>query len=204
MIIHVTKNNDTVTAVSTVPIDGSGEYKLMDPFLYPEKLEGYILYGNEMYFSQEKFDAVHAEKKKKEEMEQAKEILTDLTQTLVLDTVSDEIALTMAPLYPEYEIGVEYLSGKRINVDGILYRVLLDHVSQADWKPENSPSLYAKVLIPTADVTPEWEQPNSTNTYMKGDRVTHFGKTWESQIDNNAHEPGIEGVDERIWKEVVE
>ena len=43
---------------------------------------------------------------------------------------------------------------------------------------------------------PEWEQPDSTNPYMKGDKVTHGGKTWVSDIDNNVWEPGVYGWSE--------
>ena len=33
---------------------------------------------------------------------------------------------------------------------------------------------------------------------MKGDKVTHNGKTWQSEIDNNVCEPGVYG-----WAEVA-
>ena len=41
-----------------------------------------------------------------------------------------------------------------------------------------------------------WEQPESTNPYMKGDKVTHAGRTWVSTIDNNVWEPGVYGWEE--------
>lgn len=44
---------------------------------------------------------------------------------------------------------------------------------------------------------PEWEQPDSTNPYMAGDKVAHNGKTWGFAIDNNVWEPGVYG-----WSEV--
>lgn len=47
------------------------------------------------------------------------------------------------------------------------------------------------------DTIPEWEQPDSTNPYAKGDKVTHNGKTWQSTTDNNVWEPGVYG-----WEEV--
>jgi hypothetical protein len=47
----------------------------------------------------------------------------------------------------------------------------------------------AKVLIPDANVIPEWEQPDSTNPYMKGDRVMFNGEVYESAIDNNVWSP---------------
>ena len=37
--------------------------------------------------------------------------------------------------------------------------------------------------------TRTWEQPESTNPYMKGDKVTHAGRTWVSTIDNNVWPP---------------
>lgn len=40
---------------------------------------------------------------------------------------------------------------------------------------------------------PEWEQPDSTNPYMKGDHVIHNGSEWVSDIDYNVFEPGVAG-----------
>ena len=82
--------------------------------------------------------------------------------------------------------------------DEILYKYLQNHTAQASWTPTDAPSLWAKVLIPTPAEIPEWEQPESTNPYMKGDKVKHNGKTWESTIDNNVWEPGVYG-----WGEVT-
>lgn len=69
--------------------------------------------------------------------------------------------------------------------------------SQEAWTPPDAPSLFAKVLIPDTDTIPEWEQPDSTNPYAKGDKVTHNGKTWISTADGNVWEPGVYG-----WEEV--
>jgi len=52
-----------------------------------------------------------------------------------------------------------------------------------------APSLWTKVLIPDENVIPEWEQPDSTNPYMKGDKVMFDGKVYESTIDNNIWSP---------------
>ena len=65
------------------------------------------------------------------------------------------------------------------------------------WTPTEAPSLFAKVLIPDPDVIPKWEQPDSTNPYSKGDKVTHAGKTWESDLDGNVWAPGVYG-----WTEI--
>ena len=108
-------------------------------------------------------------------------------------TVDDNTALRMVEFYPEWAVGVDYTAEYKVQRSGKLWRCLQDHTSQDGWEPESAPSLWAKVLIPDETVVPEWEQPDSTNPYMVGDRVIHNGVTWESTIDNNVWEPGVYG-----------
>lgn len=115
----------------------------------------------------------------------------------------DDLALSATAVYPAWAAGVAYLVNDRVLYGGVLYKVLQNHLSQADWTPPTSPGLFAKVLIPDASVIPEWEQPDSTNGYMTGDKVTHNGKTWISTVDNNVWEPGAAGT-EGLWSEVTE
>lgn len=112
--------------------------------------------------------------------------------------VDDQTALRMVEFYPEWAAGQAYTAGYKVQHGGVLYRCLQDHTSQDDWTPDVSPSLFTKVLIPDENIIPEWEQPDSTNPYSKGDKVTHNGKTWESLVDNNVWEPGVYG-----WTEVA-
>lgn len=109
------------------------------------------------------------------------------------ESATDEQALSVPALYPAWRSGVAYTTGQRVVFDGALYKVLQDHTSQDDWTPDAAPSLFSRVLIPDAETIPEWVQPDSTNPYAKGDKVTHNGKTWISDIDNNVWEPGIYG-----------
>ena len=124
-------------------------------------------------------------------LEEAKKILADLVT--LRESATDEQALAAPSLYPAWSAGVEYKVGARVLYDDILYKVLQDHTSQAGWAPDEVPSLFAKVLIPDANVVPEWEQPDSTNPYMKDDKVTYDGKTWISTVDNNVWKPGEYG-----------
>ena len=118
--------------------------------------------------------------------------------------VSDETAAKCAEFYPDWDgNGIQYEKDTIVCFNDILYKCLQSHTSQSGWSPTAAPSLWAKVLIPDPSVIPEWEQPESTNPYMKGDKVTHNGKTWESTIDNNVWEPGVVGT-ESLWKEVTE
>ena len=109
------------------------------------------------------------------------------------ESATDEQALSAPVLYPAWRSGVDYVTGQRVLHNAVLYKVLQDHTSQETWTPEAAPSLFAKVLIPDETVIPEWVQPDSTNPYMRGDRVTHNGKTYESEVDNNVWEPGVYG-----------
>ena len=118
--------------------------------------------------------------------------------------MSDYMALQYKELFASWSgEGVAYKAGDRVRYNGILYKVLQGHISQGDWLPDSTSSLYAKVLIPDPSVVPEWEQPDSTNGYMAGDKVVHGGKTWESLVDGNVWEPGATGT-EALWKEMEE
>ena len=112
-------------------------------------------------------------------------------------SATDEQAIGAVAVYPEWKEDVYYNVDDRVLYNNILYKVLIAHTSQADWVPDAAPSLFAKVLIPDVDVIPEWEQPDSTNPYMKGDKVTYQGKTYESLIDNNVWSPTEYG-----WQEI--
>ena len=122
---------------------------------------------------------------------EAKAVIAALVK--LRESATDEQALSVPALYPAWRSGVRYASGQRVIFDGVLYKVLQDHTSQDDWTPDAAPSLFARVLIPDVETIPEWVQPDSTNPYSKGDKVTHNGKTWISDIDNNVWEPGVYG-----------
>jgi len=113
-------------------------------------------------------------------------------------SLSDEDAVSAVELFPEWSATAHYDVDNRVRYDGTLYRCLQMHDAQEGWTPTSAVSLWAKVLIPDPEVIPEWEQPDSTNPYMKGDKVTHNGKTWVSDIDGNVWEPGVYG-----WSEVT-
>lgn len=110
-------------------------------------------------------------------------------------------ALEGVELFPTWKTDTAYEVGYKVRHGGILYACLQAHTSQAGWEPGVAPSLWAKVLIPDPDVIPDWEQPDSTNAYMKGDKVRFDGKVYESLIDNNVWSPAVYPAG---WREVVE
>ena len=109
--------------------------------------------------------------------------------------LTDEQALTVPGLFPDWDEEAAYAVGDRVRYAGNLYRCLQPHTAQETWNPADAPSLWAKVLTdPSGEILP-WVQPDSTNPYAKGDKVTHNGKTWESLVDNNVWEPGAVGTE---------
>ena len=113
------------------------------------------------------------------------------------ELATDEMSAQVPNLYPTWKVGIVYNAGDRVLYNEVLYKVLTTHTSQETWTPAEAPSLFAKVLIPDDGTIPEWEQPDRTNPYMTGDKVTHNGKTWKSTVDNNVWEPGVYG-----WEEI--
>ena len=114
----------------------------------------------------------------------------------------DAEALKVKMLYKQWnkQIDKPLEVGEYIQYQDVLYKVLQAHTVQEAWTPTNAPSLFAKVLIdPTGETILDWEQPDSTNPYMKGDKVIHNGKTYVCTIDNNVWEPGVYG-----WEEITE
>ena len=127
---------------------------------------------------------------------QAKEFIKALVN--LRESATDEQAVDASAVYPEWREEVAYAVDQRVLFYKVLYRVLQAHTSQANWTPDISASLFAKVLIPDENVIYPWEQPDSTNPYKAGDKVTHNGKTWGSAVDGNVWEPGVYG-----WEELI-
>lgn len=74
-----------------------------------------------------------------------------------------------------------------------LYRCLQAHRTQDGWEPPASPALWTVAGDPTAE-WPQWSQPiGSVDAYRAGAKVTHNGKRWISDLDNNTWEPGVFG-----------
>lgn len=132
----------------------------------------------------------------KEKQLQALEQLRRAVQFFVMN-LSDEQALEVATVYPKYEVGKDYKTGDRFvyGLNGVsdpkLYMVLQDHVSQIDWIPSKTPSLYKAIGV-TKDGYDEWSQPaGAHDTYNKGDIVWYLGVLYISTVDNNAYAPGV-------------
>lgn len=122
-------------------------------------------------------------------------------------TLSDELALECVRLYRPWEIGKDYKKGDFFTYgensvgDPQLYKVNLNHTSQADWTPDTAVSLYTAIGLDDNGY-PVWSQPTGAHdAYNKGDIVNYNGVLYESLIDGNTYSPEAYPAG---WKEVSE
>ena len=112
----------------------------------------------------------------------------------------DEVtASEHAELFAEWAYPIAYTVGQLRRHNGTLYKCVQAHTSQADWTPDTAASLWS-VAVDPAEEWPAWSQPvGAHDAYAKGDKVSHNGKHWTSNVDNNVWEPGVYG-----WTEYTE
>ena len=101
--------------------------------------------------------------------------------------------------FAEWAYPVSYKAGAIRRYKDRLYRCVQAHTSQEDWTPVETPSLWAEIADPSEE-WPQWAQPiGAHDAYNAGDKVSHSGKKWVSEIDANVWEPGVYG-----WTEQAE
>ena len=83
-------------------------------------------------------------------------------------SLTDEDALQAVELFPQWVVGHAYAVDERLQYNGVLYRVVQAHTSQADWTPDITPALFVVVSL---DEWPEFVQPTGAHdAYNKGDK----------------------------------
>lgn len=114
---------------------------------------------------------------------------------LFANSVTDEQALEIATVYPEYKIGISYAVGEFITYgvnavgDPQLYKIVQAHTSQEDWIPSETPTMYEPIGL-TVEGYPVWSQPSGAHdAYNTGDIVDYKGTLYESLIDGNVYSP---------------
>lgn len=113
-------------------------------------------------------------------------------------TIDDVTAGEHTELFAEWAENVAYTAQAIRAYEGVLYRCVQDHTSQAGWEPPATPAMWTKIADP-AEEWPAWSQPiGAHDAYNDGDKVRHDGKHWISTVGNNVWTPGTYG-----WSEVV-
>ncbi len=110
----------------------------------------------------------------------------------------DHVIMQVPDLYPKWERGCQYESddyvsyGLRADGKPQIYRCMQKHLSQAEWIPAITPSLWKPVGFDGG--YPLWVQPlGGSDVYHVGDKVLHNGVLYVSVAENNVWEPGVYG-----------
>lgn len=107
--------------------------------------------------------------------------------------IDDVTATEHVSQFSPWAYPVAYQAGNIRQYEGELFRCVQDHTSQADWTPTAAVSLWTKIGDPTVE-WPEWSQPvGAHDAYSAGDKVSHNGDHYVSNIDGNVWEPGVYG-----------
>lgn len=121
------------------------------------------------------------------------ELVKDYVDT---SAIPDDEAADLPSLYDDWMVDVSYDAGDRCRRNGMVYKCIQAHTSQADWAPERVRTLWTP-LGDIADEWPEWVQPlGAHDAYPRGAKVSHNGKHWTSDIESNVYEPPTQ------WTEV--
>ncbi len=113
---------------------------------------------------------------------------------IALDYLDDDEAENVTMLFEDWQSGVAYAVGDRRKYDGLLYRCVQAHTSQIGWEPPAVPALWTRT---STEEWPEWVQPTGAqDAYAMGDKVSHNGAHWVSDVDGNVWEPGVYGWSE--------
>lgn len=114
---------------------------------------------------------------------------------LFVQTLTDELALEVATVFPAWEVNRAYTVGDIISYgenstgDPQLYKVVQAHTSSAEWTPDATASLYDSVGLDESGY-PVWSRPSGAHdAYNSGDIVNYNGDLYQSKIDGNTWSP---------------
>ena len=108
-----------------------------------------------------------------------------------------EKAMEVAAVFDPWQIGKAYTAGDYLTYgrngvgDPQLYKVVQNHISQADWRPDTVASLYAAIGLDEQGY-PVWSQPaGAQDAYSMGDIVNYEGTLYRSLMDGNIYAPDV-------------
>ena len=68
----------------------------------------------------------------------------------IVNTFTDENAVKVIDLYPEWAVGIAVAKDSRYQYNGKLYKVVQAHTTQADWTPDITPALWTVIDVARA------------------------------------------------------
>lgn len=169
-VCHLT-NDGTMTAIETDVFDGQAD-AYIEGYRYVPEGETWI-----------RSDGVQFQGLMIAPAKNYLSILADVAISYLDDTQAEIVT----DLFPEWKTGKAYAVGDRAKYDGLLYKCVQAHTSQADWTPDIVPALWTRT---STEEWPEWIQPTGAqDAYNRGDKVTYKGEHYISLIDANVYSP---------------
>jgi len=184
--------NDVLNIAMSLTAETQVEVEVEGPLDFSKK-EGYYLTNDEagnliLEFSEEKYNNHVQAVERQAKVAAAQAYLSFLQTNAILKNVDDEDAMILAPLYPEFKVGVLLTNGERVQYDNKLYKVIAKEpfVTTAEWTPDGATSLFVEI---NPGEWPEYKQPIGGNPYMEGDKITYNGKMYICKEDNTVWSP---------------
>ena len=153
MRVYVNLKDDFNSEIENISTE-YGQYEVVQDNIIIDfsKLPGYYLKLDELsntyglLFDENRYEKITNEKLKEQSIKQANEMIEKLAQQNLLKNATDEQAYIMKYLYSEWDKnGFEYKKGDRLLYKDKFYKVLKDHVSNAEWTPSTNSLLFIEI-----------------------------------------------------------
>lgn len=140
--------------------------------------------GKLVELSDEEKEEFYPVNKEFEQEQKLQEMMAVNARTTFLVNLPDEEAIKIPLVFPKWDgNSKKYTKDDRCQYNGKLYKVLLDHTSQADWTPDTAVSLFVEIADPSIEY-PDFKQPTGAHdAYNTGDKVTFNGKHYICKMD---------------------
>lgn len=158
-------------------------------------VDGELVYDGAQTAAEE---AARVEAEAEEEALRQRRMVVPMLLSAVAESMDDDELAGVALALPEWGPGVKRKRGAACRHGGVAYRVVANVSKNNDAEPgtPEGADYYAPVDVGPSGVQ-AWE-PDVR--YMKGERVEHGGRVWESLKNNNREEPGTGNR----WAEVAD
>lgn len=120
--------------------------------------------------------------------------------------LGDDAAMEVATIYEPWVPGRAYAEGEIVKHgtngvgDAQLYKVVSAHISQSDWTPGATASLYTAIGLNKKGY-PVWSRPSGAHdAYSVGDIVDYDGTLYECLIDGNVYSPDEYAAGWKVFK----
>lgn len=133
-------------------------------------------------------ESARQEAEAEEEALRQRRMAVPMLLSAVAESMDDDELAGVALALPEWGPGVKRKRGAACRHGGVAYRVVANVSKNNDAEPgtPEGADYYAPVDVGPSGVQ-AWEPDEP---YMKGERVEHGGRVWESLKNNNREEPG--------------